>query len=98
MLKEHILLGKILTVGSDQLSVVGQGSAGSIFYLEVLHSFGNLLESRRVIDLDNGGIEYFVKVSLDLRGLDEVVVCLVLEGLLDGVAGDSALGEVIEEE
>ena len=98
MLEEDVLPGEVLAVGADQFSVVREGSARLVVDSEVLHGLCNLLEFGGVIDLDNGGIEYFVKVSLDLRGLDEVVVCLVLEGLLDGVAGDSALGEVIEEE
>jgi len=98
VLEEHVLLSKILAVGSDQLSVVGQGSTGSIFYFEVLHSFGNLLESRRVIDLDNSRIEHFLEMSLDLRGFRKIVVSFFLENFSNSYTCGFKLGQVVKEE
>jgi len=64
---EKVVINKSLGVGSEKLIVEGKSSALSAFNFEISENLASFFELLRIRNLNDGGVERFVDVSLDLR-------------------------------
>ena len=78
---EEVLLHEAGHVGAEEVSLVGEGSAGLAFELEVAELLGNLDELVGVVDLDHGSVEGLAGVTANLGHVLEVVASEVLDDL-----------------
>lgn len=67
LLNEEVVINESLRVGTEQLIVERKSSALASINLEVSENCTSFLELLRVRDLEDGGVERFVEISLDLR-------------------------------
>jgi len=95
---EDVVLVEFLGVGSEELVVVGEGTARLVVELEVAEGLASLSKFLVIGDGDDSGVERFVEISTNLRLAVKLNVGLVLEvaSKLDG--GVVLLGEVVDVE
>jgi hypothetical protein len=63
---EHVLIDEAFLVGSLQLIIEGQSAAHFAIHFKVTQGLASLLETLGVLDDDNCGVEWSVKVTSDL--------------------------------
>ena len=93
---EDVLLGELLSVGSEELSVELEASALLAVDLEVLHLLAGFLELGVVWDGDDGGPEWAGDVFSDLGSALEVNAGASFELHGDLLGIDGVLGEVVK--
>jgi hypothetical protein len=95
---ENVLLGEVCSVGTREVLVVGQGSAGLVSNLEILEFLTDLLVLLLVFNLDHGGVEVSDRVSSELGSLGELVASEFLDDFRNKDTGGGLLGELVEVE
>ena len=93
---ENVLLGELLSVGTEELSVELEASALLAVDLEVLHLLAGFLELSVIWDGDDGSPEWAGDVLSDLGSALEVNASAALELHGDLLGIDGVLGEVVE--
>jgi len=66
LLNEEIVINESLGVGTEKLIVEGEGSALSSINFEISEHLASFFELLRVSNLNDGSVERFVDISLDL--------------------------------
>jgi len=66
-LDEKIVINESLGVGTEKLIVEGETSAWAAINFEISEDLASFFELLRVRDLNDGGVERFVDISLNLR-------------------------------
>jgi hypothetical protein len=81
---EEVVVNETGDVGTEEVGLVGKGSAGLAFKREVSELLGNLDELVGVVDLDDSGVEGFVLFTTDLGHVLQVVASEVFDNLSEG--------------
>ena len=93
---EDVLLGELLSVGTEELSVELEASALFAVDLEVLHLLTGFIELNVIWDGDNGGPEWASDVLSDLGSALEVDASFFFELHGDLLGIDGVFGEVVK--